>query len=310
MKRTILCCMLCALMLIFCGCMREQEAEQPPAYNALFTEPPAAPDAPEESPFADDGDYYVFRSTFYEYMKAAKNVLHGEPAERVYSNDVYFHLDDDALRAYGTCIIREDPEIEEFSEPLAEYPREAGERALQRLYGEIANRWGIEYTGPHLSAEGFAGEDWFVLKTRDDSIQDIQFSCIFRFDGSEWYEFGENSEQYYPLFGACIVDENTGFLSYFSKFLDEPEGSYRKLYLYRTEDGGKTWLDMGLELPEEYGMAYPGYASSPVFEGEHGVMFVKAFDYDSQKEEDRQFRIRYETFDGGRTWELRGDGEG
>ena len=253
--------------------------------------------------------------SYYEYVAAARNLLSGRSTKGVYSNEVYFRLDEDSLTAfakvteYSQNSPGEEPEYSfEYSEPIAEYPREVGERALELLYGKIAPAHGLSYgEGPWTEAEGFAGKNWFVLKTADESMQDIQMSCIFCWDGAEWREFGSNNDSmHFPLTGACIVDADTGFLSYHSKFLDEPEGSYRKIWLYRTDDGGRTWTDVGLELPEEYGRVYPGCAASPVFDGAHGVMPVYA--YDLEGDSDESFGLWYETFDGGITWELRGEG--
>lgn len=270
------------------------------------TEPPAVTDVPRSEATLDT----VYESNYYEYLAAAQKLLAGENAEKLYENDVYFHLDDDAFRAYAKQVEYQrrtsKGNIEysfEYEDPIAEYPREVGEKALNRLYTEIP--W-LDYVGPYTQAEGFVGDDWFVLKTVDDSMQDIQFSVIFRRDENGWYEFGDNnSQQFRPLFGACIVDENVGFLSYFTKFYDEPDGSYRKIWLYRTDDGGKTWVDMGLVLPEEYGMSYPGYGASPVFDGDHGVMPVCAHNWEYDGSNKPSYDLMYETFDGGKTWTLR-----
>ena len=268
--------------------------------------------APEPTETPADGWVldYTKESEYYAYMQAAADLLTKGTLTSVYTCDAYFHLDDDALRAYAkyTVLHRKkangvDEYSFEYSEPIAEYPREVGELALNRLYNEVA--W-LDYVGPYTGAEGFVGDDWFVLKTVDDSMQDIQFSVIFHREGNEWHEFGDNnSQQDRPLFGACIVDENVGFLSYFTKFYDQPDGSYRKIWLYRTDDGGRTWVDMGLEIPEEYGNCYPGYAASPVFDGDHGVMQVCAFGLGSSGEETQYKGLWYETFDGGLTWTLR-----
>ena len=305
---------LAAVMFCFLGC----KSSEPPANDdpdaAKTTEAPtpepteALTPEPTEEPTDGWISDYTEESEYYAYMQAAADLLANGSLTPVYTCDAYFRLDDDALRAYAKRTelyrIRDDGQYEysfEYSEPIAEYPREVGEKALNRLYTEIP--W-LDYVGPFTGAEGFVGDDWFVLKTVDDTMQDIQFSVIFRREGNEWYEFGDNnSQQDRPLFGACIVDENVGFFSYFTKFYDEPDGSYRKIWLYRTDDGGKTWVDMGLEIPEEYGYCYPGYACSPVFDGAHGVMQVLAYHGDGSG----NWGLWYETRDGGLTWTLHGD---
>lgn len=291
---------------------RDGEPEETPAPAETAAPTEAAAADPTSAPETEWEFYGVDVSKRYEYVTAARKLLNGEKADPVFKCDVYFRLDDDAFRAYDKKTVYRsagaviDAEYKfDYSEPIAEYPYEVGEKALKKLYEETAEEMSpVDFERPFEAAEGFAGKDWFVLKTTDDSIQDLQYSCIFRYDGSEWREFGDNNDAIiYPLFGACIVDENVGFLSYFSKFLDEPDGSYRKLYFYRTDDGGKTWTDMGLEIPEEYGYSYPGYACSPVFDGDHGVMLVSA--YFSTGVHAGSEGLWYETFDGGRTWEPR-----
>ena len=258
-------------------------------------------------------------SGYDAYTEAVTALLHGgvpdDSAWDIKSCDVYFHLDDDAFRAYRV-MTDYPPETSGgsgarvYSEPLFEYPREVGEEALDWLCNEAPKKAGLDmdFVGRLEGAEGFAGEDWFVLKTVDDTIQDIQFSAVYRTDGKSWYRYGDNNAQLFlPLFGACIVDENVGFLSYYSKFLDEPDGTYRKIYLFRTDDGGKTWRDTGLVLPEEYGTVAGGYALSPIFDGDHGAMLVSAVRTDLSQytpSDELLQKLWYETCDGGKTWTL------
>ncbi|MBQ4447958.1 MAG: hypothetical protein II897_06660 [Clostridia bacterium] len=262
---------------------------------------------------------FVTGSSYDAYTDAAARLLSGgvpdDSAWDIKSCDVYFHLDDDAFRAYRV-MTDYPPETSGgsgarvYSEPLFEYPREVGEEALDWLCNEAPKKAGLDLdsVGRLEGAEGFAGEDWFVLKTVDDSIQDIQFSAVYRTDGKSWYRYGDNNAQLFlPLFGACIVDENVGFLSYYSKFLDEPDETYRKIYLFRTDDGGKTWRDTGLVLPEEYGTVYPGSCLSPVFDGDHGAMLVSAVRTDLSQytpSDELLQKLWYETYDGGKTWTL------
>ena len=262
---------------------------------------------------------FVTGSSYDAYTDAAARLLSGgvpdDSAWDIKSCDVYFHLDDDAFRAYRV-MTDYPPETSGgsgarvYSEPLFEYPREVGEEALDWLCNEAPKKAGLDMdlVGRLEGAEGFAGEDWFVLKTVDDTIQDIQFSAVYRTDGKSWYRYGDNNAQLFlPLFGACIVDENVGFLSYYSKFLDEPDETYRKIYLFRTDDGGKTWRDTGLVLPEEYGTVYPGSCLSPIFDGDHGAMLVSAIRTDLSQytpSDELLQKLWYETCDGGKTWTL------
>ena len=283
--------------------------------------------------FEEGRPVYVENFNHSAYIEAMTRLLSGESADEIWywdnkTCDVIFVLDDDAFRAYEKLTMYPvesggsdnylgvDGYETVYSDPVAEYPREVGETALQRLYREIPEELGFDWgDGKYVTAEGFAGEDWFLIKTVDDNLQDIQFHCIFvKGADGEWREVPSNDKELLqPIFGACMLDENTGFLCYNGKFLDEPDETYRRLYVYRTEDGGKTWLDTGLELPEEYGTVHPGSCLSPVFSGDHGAMFVNAFSYDESigeaSYEGKQLKLWYETWDGGKTWILHDEKE-
>ena len=271
--------------------------------------------------FAEGEQRFAYSSGHAAYTEAVTRLMNGGGADdslwRIHSCDVYFRLDEDAFRAYSTVeyyrVSTAGDYVFEYLDPIAEYPREVGEAALKRLYLELPAENGWDGWSLGTTAEGFAGEDWFMLKTVDDTMQDIQFACIYRKDGGEWHEFGTNKLPLnQPVFSAYVINDKVGFVGYSGKNLDEPDGTYRKVYFYRTDDGGKTWQDMGLELPAEYGWPYPGSVLSPVFEGDHGAMTVDATRIDLSEytpSEELELKLWYETFDGGRTWTLHDEKE-
>ena len=275
--------------------------------------------------FEEGSPVFEHVSNSEAYTDAVMRLMNGEKADDsiwdIESCDVYFRLDDDALRAYAR-VTEHLPEnigddyVFEYLDPIAEYPREVGEAALKRLYLEIPEECGFEgaYSGVGKTAEGFAGKDWFMLKTVDDTIQDIQFHCIFvkGADGS-FNEIDANDKQMHTLvYGALMLNEKEGYIGYGGKNLSDPDDTYRKIYLFRTDDGGRTWKDVGLVIPEEYGSPYPGCVLSPVFDGDHGAMLVIASRLDVPEFtpwEEARLTLWYETFDGGRTWTLHDEKE-
>ena len=238
---------------------------------------------------------------------------------------VYFNLEEDGLRAYGKKITREhlndNNEWEyvcTYDDLLATYPREVGVLANQKLV-EYANSW-IGYGAPvdaNLIDEGFIGEDWFCLVTRDETIQDVQVHCIFYNDGGTWIEIPANNGGLYidgvnygsgergfcfPLYGACVVSKDIAFLSYYSKFLWTEELGFTKPYVYRTEDGGATWERLDITLPDYFLPSNSGRICVPLcpfFRGNHGIMLLNGLN---------DYELAWlESHDLGKTWEFRFD---
>lgn len=240
--------------------------------------------------------YYT--SERYQYLAAAHALLAGEVPERTdfhYGDEQYvrFRFDGDALKAYvmvNTMITAPgSPHTDEGMDvTVAMIPREVGELAYQKLY---------EYWGKYVSFsemecdltqefDGFVGENWFALVTPDDSMHDLQVHCIFCFNGSEWHEIiGNNGGVYIgggdtplptTIFGACVLDEDTAIICYYTKWFFTDGSDDGKLYIYRTENGGESWSRLDIVLPDFYNdMSY--YAPlTPIFDesGMHGVIIL------------------------------------
>jgi beta-lactamase regulating signal transducer with metallopeptidase domain len=261
------------------------------------------------------------KSGYYEFRSLGEKLLRGEKVEPVYFgyyyDVVFFRLEEDALRAYSerTTVTRtqhggsgKSDTFVVYSGLIAEYPREVGELATQKLI-EYANSylgWGLSGNENFVS-QGYAGEDWFALTTVDDSIQDLQVHCIFHYDGTEWREIpGNNGGLYLDYrddgYGLCltaycfdVLNENIAFIGYSTKVLWNEETGWSHLYVYRTANGGQSWEKLDLVLPDEFIHDSPGYQLiSPVFEGAHGVLPVVCLDGGRV--------VWFETFDYGASW--------
>ena len=112
----------------------------------------------------------------------------------------------------------------------------------------MANRRMIEYANSYLGwgakdnanmiCQGFVGEDWFALTTVDDTIQDLQVHCIFRFDGTEWREIPGNNGGVYlynrqedyglstTTYSLTVVNEDVALIAYNTKLLWDDDGGW------------------------------------------------------------------------------------
>lgn len=230
-----------------------------------------------------------YTSERYQYLAAANALLAGEVPERTdfsYGNQyVHFRLDDDGLKAYVT--VPDTATGEETEVTVAIIPREVGELAYRKLF-EYWSRYvsfsEIAYD-PTAVFEGFIGEDHFVLVTLDDTMHDLQVHCIFYFDGSEWREISGSPGLYtdnvdertpYTIFGACVLDENTALLCYYTKWVFGEGAQDNKLHIYRTENGGESWGRLDIVLPDYYINMDYYVPLTPIFDasGMHGVIIL------------------------------------
>ena len=219
---------------------------------------------------------------------------------------LYFGFDGEYFCAYASAE-RDDAHYENgfFSDsvPVEKYPRSLGETAQSAIARERLATFPLYGLDPDFKAcvTGFAGKDYIVVTNGDDLMHDEAVSCIFvRGGDGEWKEIG-NANPVFPrtLTGACMLSENEGYLCFCDRYF-EPDGETgRKLRVFRTDDGGESWTDAGLELPEEYGEPNTLIPGSPVFDGDHGVMLVTAYFFERDKLE-----AWFETKDGGKTWLL------
>ncbi|MBR6410996.1 MAG: hypothetical protein IKS35_06405 [Clostridia bacterium] len=144
------------------------------------------------------------------------------------------------------------------------------------------------------TASGFLGDDWFVFITEDSLPLHKGIHTIWRTEnGTDYYEYGNNNSYPYRVTGAYILSEMTGFLCQDDLLSNESAGNFK---LFGTFDGGRTWQDMGLSLPETYAGYSYATAFFPYFLGEKGIVFVCVDDLTDRK------TVFFQTEDGGKTW--------
>lgn len=294
-----------SLVLLFCICLAFL-ACIPSENTTISCELSEQPEQQNEAPATSSA--YV--SQYCEYMAAAQALLAGElddvPDFSYTSGYVYFGFEGESLVAYEKALLitNEHGEQEyELSEPIGRYPRIIGDQAQKKLSGYMRKYLNLGVDGETgLQLMGFIGRDFIVFTT--ESVADTQICCIFRTDdGSNWYEFGHNNTYPRRATGACILSDKVGFICYSDRYV-QVAGDYspRKLIVYRTEDGGESWEDIGILLPEDYESSAQNFALSPVFDGECGVMFVTGSEYNTETEQTESYTVWFESTDGGMTW--------
>ena len=147
----------------------------------------------------------------------------------------------------------------------------------------------------------YSGNDWIVFFT-DEFIPGFRsVHAIYRMtEDGELREFGHHNALSQIVTGACILSETTGFLC--QSFMKNP---YQFGFaLFGTFDGGETWTDMGLELPEKYDDYTDAAAFFPYFEGDRGIVFIGLAD-ESADSDWNETVCCFITEDGGRTWTFR-----
>ncbi|GEM_PF-6070033 len=260
-------------------------------------------------------------SGYTEFTALGEKLLRGEEIESFEAfgmchRNVYFRLEEDGLKAYSERFeisrlympaVLEDVQFF-YSGLIAVFPREVGELANRRMI-EYANSylgWGAK-DNANMICQGFVGEDWFALTTVDDTIQDLQVHCIFRFDGTEWREIPGNNGGVYlynrqedyglstTTYSLTVVNEDVALIAYNTKLLWDDDGGWAHPYIYRTANGGQSWERLDIVLPDRFigeGGSYEFLF--PVFDGAHGVLPMVCYPGETV--------AWLETFDYGSTW--------
>ncbi|MBO4562216.1 MAG: M56 family metallopeptidase, partial [Clostridia bacterium] len=193
---------------------------------------------------------------------------------------------------------------------LAEYPAEVWDIASEKLsnYQYEYMHWGWEpgepYFGPYPDGI-ISGGDSVLCEA--EPWHDRQANVIMhRFADGEWREFGNSNIDYgFSPTGMCILNDKVGFVCYENRWeYEDCDGEHKPNWVnvWATYDGGNTWKNLDLTLPDEFlDTAAKPRAFSPVFQGEIGVIPVTQYAHDDV------LRVAwFVTEDGGVTWSYGG----
>lgn len=280
-----------------CGC-----TERPPLSNNENTGGPVA-----ESPSTDAAESPEPSAlpepscTRREELEiTARSLLHGEAIPFRHHPYSYNGAGSDAVTFFykggseAAFAAYNDPSMQ--GEPITSFPPELAEQAARSLT-VYANAIGFqtvyqtEGISDGLFGEGYCGRNWFILKTEGWNTKSVH--TIWLDGGDGWHEFGSNNGEAADITGAVILSPDTAFLCEYSYAYN----GGLDFKVFGSFDGGETWRDMELKLPDEYSGYFISNAYAPYFEGEHGIILASAF-----YEDGTYIFGGFITEDGGRSW--------
>lgn len=247
-------------------------------------------------------------------LSASRDALEGKFSEEdiytIKDGGVLFGFDNGVLTAYAGAMVRDEPEnpLYELLDPITTFPGELGERARVSIVDRIR-----KYLNPDVSEDassqlfGFYGDDYVIFT--DSPFHGTQAAAVFAKDQSgEWVEIPMPEAYCVQVTGGCMLSDRIGFLCFADRSLmNKPDYTPRELTVYATHDGGASWEDLDIWIPEEFEgtIAPPVHALSPLFDGDHGVMPVSYSSYNSASDGFDSHTAWFESFDGGNTWVFR-----
>lgn len=251
-----------------------------------------------------------------EWHRYSQRLLAGEDIEEqactLRGGAVFFGMEDNELLAYNKALLFETDEgiAYELFEPIASFPQELGAAAQKSLSDYYRRNLNPAFSGDDtLQMMGYFGEDYVIFT--NEVFHGNQAAAIFRTadGGKTWTEFPVAEDYPMEITGGCILSDKIGFLCYADRNIIIDGYTPRQLTIYKTEDGGKTWKDIELWIPEtDVGMiAEPTIALSPMFDGEHGIMLVTYSEYVKQRDAFDCYIGWFESFDGGESWKFYSD---
>lgn len=287
------------------------------------TEPPTVTETPD--PQANDDEPWsltVAESRVNEYAAAAHEMLDGNvPEKRIFGADpcgVFFELGADGTYA---CTLLFDifrlPDEESAhlwkdyyfcGERIASYPAELADDMLRSVFENRKERFQYDddeldpysgMPGGGFMGYGFAGENYTVLL--GEEVGQRQNCAVFWLDGEEWREIDSSGLPLEHINGAAVLDPKTCFVCMRGKDIEEGRG----FSVYSTSDGGSSWAEIPIPVPEEFSDYGASDAFSPVFEGDEGVMLIELY-YPSTGDGINCVQLWYRTVDRGSTWTLCG----
>lgn len=277
-------------------------------------EPTATAEATSPAPTEPSYDITDYKSEHAQYVFVSNAVLAGEDisSDEAFSLDgggVFFGVEDGKLTAYAEAIIHDEPGSlhYELLEPIAYYPYELGALAAKSVSDYIRRNIDPDFAGDdELQLFGYIGENYIIFT--DEPFHGRQaYALFYSEDGENWTELSAIPQRVMQLTGGCVLSASEAYLCFFDRSqMMFDDYTPRRLTVYRTADGGKTWKDIELWIPEEYEgiVAPPAAALSPVFKGERGVIIVTYTTYNSETEGFDSHTSWFETEDGGESWEF------
>ena len=255
-----------------------------------------------------------FSSERAALLSATHAMIRGESVEDIpltpNGSGVYFGLDGGALVAYAEAELIEEPGNVryELSSPVASFPYELGLRARKSVSDYIRRNLDPGFAGDDkLQLFGFMGENYIIFT--GEPFHGYQAAAIFYTpDGSQWSEFRSFEGHPVELTGGAVLSESVAYLCYFDRSLMRfDDYTPRRLTVYKTCDGGETWEDIGLTIPDEFEgiIAPPAAALSPYFEGDHGIIPVMYSTFNSFTAGFDSHTAYFETNNGGESWVFR-----
>lgn len=308
MKKTVL-ILLSALLLTgaLAGCKK------------LVRPDPGATSTPTEDALTGDPDEILETSRHDAVAAASRTALEGgkvddELAETEGPPYLFFAEKEGVLMAYSEAAAHEEEEIVryELRTPAGKLPLEVAKAARKTIADKSGRIYDPEDRfGEPFRLFGYISEGSALLM--DEPSNGTAASALFRkTEDGEWIEIPLPGPMRKQLSGGCMITDKVGFLCISDRAmlnLGEDYDPYA-VGLMRTGNGGKTWKELELRIPDdtELPVTPPTYALTPRFDGEHGVLIVCYSTYDQTKAKYSAHAAVFESFDRGKTWEIRDDG--
>lgn len=131
----------------------------------------------------------------------------------------------------------------------------------------------------------------YLLKTNDGgkTCENVNITGKKNYDGI--YSAANRSNMKF-------YNKNNGWISISNNNGPDP-------LLFRTTDGGKSWLQIKLSIPKSYKNCYLSSANVPVFtDSKQGKLILELYGPNKDNKLEKHILV-YETIDGGNTWRLR-----
>ncbi|MBR5719149.1 MAG: hypothetical protein IKX16_09055 [Clostridia bacterium] len=200
-----------------------------------------------------------------------------------------------------------------YDKLIAKLPVEIGEAAVHGIIDYHKSYFDSSFTCDDIHEGNFMLEgimrDNFLICHDEQRMGKHDLAIVMLDDDGNVKQIKcESQNLMYHLTGGAVLSENVAFVC----CQNMAGSSYdpAKLTVYRTKDGGRTWVDLDLRIPAESDdeLFTPVYALSPVFDGDHGVMLVCYCKSNPEKTSgDYRYDIAmswFETNDRGDTWQF------